>query len=243
MNAATPRPASTSSGTARRAAPAGERRSCGSWSPGDGRGGDGARRRPSCAGFTLIELAVALAVFALLLAIIAPSAGAWMANMQIRATAESIQNGLQKARMEAVRRNLPVRFSLVSTNDPAVMDDSCALSSNSASWTVSVNDPAGKCGGALSDTADPMLVETYAAGVYARRVVVSATAADGATAAHSVTFDGFGRIVGATALAQVDLANAAAGNDFRPLRILISSGGSVRLCDPRVTATSDPRAC
>ncbi len=182
-------------------------------------------------------------MFALLLAMIAPSAGAWMANMQIRATAESIQNGLQKARMEAVRRNLPVRFSLVSTNDPAVMDDSCALSSNSASWTVSVNDPAGKCGGALSDTADPMLVETYAAGVNARRVRVSATEANGATAAHSVVFDGFGRTLGANALARVDIDNAVASNDFRPLRIVIGDGGSIRMCEPRVGTTTDPRAC
>jgi type IV fimbrial biogenesis protein FimT len=242
MNAATPRPASTSSGTARRAAPAGERRSCGSWPPGDGRSGDGARRRPPCAGFTLIELAVTLVVFALLLALIAPSAVAWIASMQIRATAESIQNGLQKARMEAVRRNQPVRFSLVATTDPAVMDNSCALSASSASWVVSVNDPSGKCGSALSDTADPMLVETYAAGVHARRIAVSAAAADGA-AADSVTFDGFGRILGANALAQVTVDNVVSGNDYRPLRILISTGGGVRLCDPRVSATGDPRAC
>jgi len=32
------------------------------------------------------------------------------------------------------------------------MDDSCALSASSASWTVSLNDPAGKCGAELSGT-------------------------------------------------------------------------------------------
>lgn len=195
------------------------------------------------AGFTLIELSIALAVFGLLLALVAPSASAWMANMQIRTSAESILSGLQKARMEAVRRNRPVRFSLVATDDPAVMDGSCALSANSASWAVSVNDPSGKCGNALSDSADPMLVETYSAGVYARRVAVSATEADGATAAHSVTFDGFGRILGANALARVDLDNVVAGDDFRPLRIVISDGGAIRMCDPRVTDATDPRAC
>ncbi len=206
------------------------------------------RRAPApdgsaCDGFTLIELSVTLVVFALLLALIAPSAAAWMANMQIRATAESIHNGLQKARMEAVRRNQPIRFSLVSTSDPAVIDDSCALSASSASWTVSVNDPTGKCGSALSSTADPMLVETYAAGVYARRVAVSALQADGSSPADSVTFDGFGRILGASALAQVTVDNVVSGDDYRPLRIVISNGGGIRLCDPRVTASSDPRAC
>ena len=211
--------------------------------PAAARGHEDRLRPPSCSGFTLIELAVTLTVFALLLALIAPSAVAWIANMEIRATAESIQNGLQKARMEAVRRNQPVRFSLVATNDPAVMDNSCALSASSASWVVSVNDPSGKCGNALSGTADPMLVETYAAGVHTRRAAVSATAADGATAANSVTFDGFGRTLDANALAQVNVDTAASGDDFRPLRILISAGGGVRLCDPRVSAAGDPRAC
>jgi type IV fimbrial biogenesis protein FimT len=201
------------------------------------------RWRPARAGFTLIELAVTLAVFALLLALIAPSAAAWMANMQIRATAESIHTGLQKARMEAVRRNQPVRFSLVTTADPAVMDDSCGPSASAASWAISINDPNGKCGRALSDTDDPMLIETYAVGVYARRVAVSATAADGATAAHSVTFDGLGRIVGANPLARVNIDNAVSGDDYRPLRIVISDGGGARMCDPRVTVATDPRAC
>ena len=199
--------------------------------------------RPAANGFTLIELSIALVVFALLLALVAPSASAWMANMQIRAAAESIHTGLQKARMEAVRRNQPVRFSLVSTTDPAVMDDSCALSASSASWTVSLNDPAGKCGAELSGTADPMLIETYAAGVYARRVAVSSTRADGVTAADSVTFDGFGRILGANALARVTVDNTVSGDDYRPLRIVITDGGGARMCDPRVTASSDPRAC
>jgi type IV fimbrial biogenesis protein FimT len=199
--------------------------------------------RPAADGFTLIELSVVLVVFAVLLALITPSAAAWMANMQIRATAESIHSGLQKARMEAVRRNQPVRFSLVSTAYPRVMDGSCALSANAASWTISLNDPSGKCGNALSDTADPGLIEAYAAGVHAARVAVSATEGDGATAANSVTFDGFGRILGANALARVTVDNMVSGNDYRPLRIVITDGGGARMCDPRVTAAADPRAC
>lgn len=197
----------------------------------------------SAAGFTLIELAITLTVFALLLGVVAPSAGALVANKQIRVTAESIQTGLQKARMEAVRRNRPVRFSLVSSNDPAVVDSSCAPSASAASWVISVNDPAGKCSNTLSNVADPMLVETYAAGVHARRVVVSAAGDDGVTAADSVTFDGFGRAVGVNRLARVVVDNVVAGNDYRPLQVVISEGGGIRLCDPRVSANADPRAC
>jgi type IV fimbrial biogenesis protein FimT len=213
--------------------------------PGDlqGRSFRSPSSKAAIAGFTLIELAVTLTVFALLLAIIAPSASAWMANMQIRATADSIQNGLQRARMEAVRRNQPIRFSLVATTNAAIMDNSCALSASAASWAISVNDPTGKCGAAYSSTVDPMLVETYAAGVDARRVRVSATEADGVTAASSVTFDGFGRILGANPVARINVDNLVAGNDFRPLRIVISNGGGIRLCEPRVSVSTDPRAC
>lgn len=163
--------------------------------------------------------------------------------MQIRAAADAIQNGLQRARMEAVRRNQPIRFSLVATTNPAIMDNSCALSASSASWAISINDPTGKCGAAYSNTVDPMLVETYAAGVEARRVQVAARQADGVTAANSVVFDGFGRILGANALAIVNVDNAVAGNDFRPLRVVISNGGGIRLCEPRVSVATDPRAC
>jgi type IV fimbrial biogenesis protein FimT len=210
--------------------------------PGGGRCVGLSRRPSACAGFTVIELAITLTIFALLMVTVAPSASAWVASKQIRVTAESIQTGLQRARMEAVRRNRPVRFSLVASADPAMLDDECALSASSASWVISINDPAGKCAAAPSNTSDPMLVETYAAGVHARQIVVQATEADGATAADSVTFDGFGRVADG-GLARISIDNAVAGNDYRPLAIVISEGGGIRMCDPRVSTDSDPRAC
>ena len=191
----------------------------------------------------MIEVAVALTVFALLVAMVAPMAGSWVANQQIRGAAEALQTGLQRARMDAVRRNRNVRFSLVSLSDPALMDNSCALSGSSASWVISVNDPASKCGNGLSDTADPMLIETHAAGPTAQRLAISALQADDSTAATSVVFDGYGRTVGADAIARIDIDNNFSGNDFRRLRIVVAPGGSVRMCDPLVTEATDPRYC
>lgn len=201
------------------------------------------RYRANCSGFTMIEVAVALTVFALLMAMVAPMAGAWVANQQIRGVAEALQTGLQRARMDAVRRNQNVRFSLVSLSNPGVMDNTCALSGSSASWVISVNDPAGKCGNGLSDTADPMLIEVRAAGSPAQRLTISALQADGSTAAATVTFDGYGRTVGADAIARIDVDNNVSGNDFRRLRIVVAAGGSVRMCDPQVAETTDPRYC
>ncbi len=63
-------------------------------------------------GVTLIELMIAIAVMAILLAIGVPSFTVWLQNSQIRTATESIVNGLQLARAEAVRRNAQVSFTL-----------------------------------------------------------------------------------------------------------------------------------
>jgi len=199
--------------------------------------------RNSASGFTLVELAVTLTIFAILTGAVAPMAGTWVANLQIRSTAEAVQNGLIRARMEALRRNRNVQFSLVALSNPAMLDNSCTLAANASSWVISVNDPTGKCGDAPSATVDPMNVEGLASGALAQRVTVSALQSDGATPASSVTFDGFGRVNGGGAIATVDVDNSASGNDFRRLRVQVASGGSIRMCDPLVTDSTDVRFC
>ena len=88
-----------------------------------------------------------------------------------------------------------------------------------------------------------MLVEKSVGGATATSVVVAALQSDNATASTSVAFDGFGRVTAGTAIARIDLDHASAGNNFRPLRIVIANGGSVRLCEPRVSDANDPRRC
>jgi type IV fimbrial biogenesis protein FimT len=194
-------------------------------------------------GVTLIELIVTLAILGLLMMAVLPSIGTWTRNTQIRNAAESIQAGLQRARNEAVRRNTPVRFSLVSLTDPSHMDDSCALSATSGSWVVSLADPAGKCSQAPSDTVDPFVVDKHAAVDGGRNTAVNALQADGTTAANSVTFDGFGRVSSAAAIARINVEPLVADSELRSLRIVLTAGGSVRSCDPRVSDTADPRHC
>lgn len=63
-------------------------------------------------GFSLIELMIALAILALALALGMPGYKTWVQNTQIRNAAESVLNGLQVARMEAVQRNHGVKFEL-----------------------------------------------------------------------------------------------------------------------------------
>lgn len=69
--------------------------------------------RRGSVGFTLIELMIVVSIIAIGAALAAPSFSQLIANYRVRSGAESMINGLNFARAEAVRRNTPVSFSLV----------------------------------------------------------------------------------------------------------------------------------
>lgn len=204
-----------------------------------------ARRRAR--GVTLIELAVALTVLALLMFAVLPSVGVWIRNTQVRNTASSIYAGLQVARNEAIRRNTAIRFSLVSLTDAAVMNNTCALSSTGVSWVVSVRDPTSQCqylpSNVATDANDPMIVDKNAGGQGGRNVVTCANVLDGSATADTVIFNGFGRVENATPIGFIDVTNETLSNDYRRFRIEVSPGGALRMCDLAVTATTDARFC
>lgn len=202
-------------------------------------------------GLTLIEIAVVLVILGLLLMAAMPTVGTWIRNTHVRNTASSMLAGLVQARNEAIRRNVPIRFSLVSLTDSAVMNDTCNVAANGVSWVISVRDPAGHCGVTPStdpdtDAADgnnPLIVEKNAGGVGGRNVVVAARLEDGTAAGGTVTFNGFGRVADATPTRFIDVNNQNLGSDYRRLRVEIHAGGAARLCDMGVADTTDPRHC
>lgn len=197
----------------------------------------------SARGFTLIEMAITMAIFGFLLAAAMPSIGVWLDNTRIRTVAESIQAGLQTARAEAVRRNQSMTFWLVQLDDPNALTDSCDLSSTSGSWVVSVNAPNGHCGAAPSTTDSPMLVTGRPVGDSGSHVTVSAVQSDG-TAGLKVTFNGFGRVANTDAISTVSVTGQdTSRTDYRRLQINISGTGMVRMCDPGATSSDDPRKC
>lgn len=192
-------------------------------------------------GISMIEVAVTLAIMGILMAAAMPSVGNWMRNSRVRNTAEAIQNGLQQARMEAVRLNRPVTFSLV-TN----LTSSCALASNNGSWVVSQEAPTSHCHDAPSTTTSPMVVSKWAM-TEGGGATVSATNAAG-NAATSITFNGFGQIANASATTAIRriAVNSADGTYLR--RVEVSLGGIGRLCDPTIDTSvpanvGDTRAC
>lgn len=191
----------------------------------------------------MIEIAVTLAVMGILLASAMPSVGVWMANARIRNTAESIQEGLQKARAEAVRRNQSVTFWMVTTADPKVLSDDCTTSATGGSWVVSLTDPTSKCSVAPSTTTAPQTVAARPIGDGGSGVTVSAKQRDGTTAATSVTFNAFGQVANAAPIGQILVNDGTTGTDRRKYKILISSGGRTLVCDELVSDTTDPRHC
>ena len=191
-------------------------------------------------GVTLVEVAVVMVIMGVLLAAAMPMASDWVRGLKVRGAAESLRNGVEIARMEALRRNASVSFWLVSTGSAKVPGSDCALSTTSAAWVVSVVDPSGSCGAAASLTESPQLVQRSQAQENATGLSVSAVSADG-TATSQVTFNGLGQVqAGGQPIQVIDVESTTSGG--RRLRVVIESGGAIRMCD-RDVAAGDPRVC
>jgi type IV fimbrial biogenesis protein FimT len=190
--------------------------------------------QPRLRGFSLVELLIVVAVLGLVLMLGLPNVSAWLQNTQIRNSAEATISGLQLARGEALRRNRLVRFSLVDS-----LAAGCNLATAGPNWIVSMADPSANCGAAPSDTVDPFIVQKRGNQEGSPNVVLAASATD-------VTFSGLGA---ASNTLQIDFSNPGGGacqtaaGPMRCLRVVVSSSGSVRMCDPAVTDATDPRAC
>ena len=207
-------------------------------------------------GLNLIEVMISLVVLGVLISLGAPGFVEWLQNQQIRAAAEATLNGLQVARGEAVRRNTPVRFQLVSD-----LTSSCVLSSDSpttpvsVSWVVSLADPTGACDATTDSGQSPspagriLQRRTSAEGspnARATSVFVPSPPGPPAQAASTLTFAALGNVVAnadaTPSINKIDMTNINVTGATRPLRIIISSGGSVRMCDPAL-APPEPRGC
>lgn len=83
--------------------------------------------RPLQRGFTLIELVIALVLMAVLVTLAVPSFQTMLANAQIRTATQALYDGLQLARVEAIRRNERVLFTKGTGSDWAVTVESGAI--------------------------------------------------------------------------------------------------------------------
>lgn len=164
-------------------------------------------------GFSLIELMVALAIIAITMVLGMRGISDWMQSARTRTAAEGVKNGLQAARTEAIRSNRAIAFKLSS---PGTV--------GGTGWTIS----------AVRTGTD---VESKPNGEGSGGAVLTATP-DGATTA---TFTGLGRRATSNQDASPVLTSVNVNNGA--LRITISAGGEIRMCNPAVTVSGDPTAC
>jgi type IV fimbrial biogenesis protein FimT len=196
------------------------------------------RNRRAVAGFSLIEMLITLVVLGLLFMIGLPSLATWMQNTQVRNSAEAVLAGLQLARTEAVRRNRSVQFSMVDT-----LTATCVVAASGTNWVVSVTDPTGGCDAAPSATG-AQIVQKRSSLEGSPNAVIAATV-------PGLVFNGLGRLQtalpAAATVATIDITNSSAAcqstGPIRCLRVNVSASGSVRMCDPVVGDTADPRYC
>jgi len=164
---------------------------------------------------------VAVVIMSILVVAGIPSFATFIQNRKVRTAADAIHNGLSLAKAEAVRRNTVITFNLAA----------------GSSWNVTC----GNCNDVNSTTA----IQQMAAAEVSPTVATSPTTL-------ALNFNGFGKV---TSLADgtnstIDISNTVgtcetAGGSIRCLRIVVTPGGQVRTCDPRLTVTNptNPQAC
>jgi type IV fimbrial biogenesis protein FimT len=168
-------------------------------------------------GVTLIELVVVLVIIALLLVVGLPAFMNYMAGFKVRSVAEGMIGAVQLARIEAAKRNQPIRF---------VLDNAIG-----GGWSVL--------------TADATVLQTRGA-AEGGEVLVTVTPAggDALTFNNLGQRTNPNADSGVVTLA---VTNPAAGGcqpsgGVRCLSIMVEPGGQARMCDPQ-RPSGDPQAC
>jgi len=165
-----------------------------------------------------VEIMISLAVLGILLMVALPNFAAWLQNLQLRAATEGGLNGLQIARAEAIRRNVLVQVAV----------------GPGTGWTVSE---------AVSGT----LIQSKVHEEGTSNAVVAITPG-GSTLVTFTPLGGVGANSDASAaITQLDYTNPTGGScqptgPMRCLRVVVTGGGSMKMCDPTLASTN-PRGC
>lgn len=186
-------------------------------------------------GMTIVELLIAIAIVALVLAFAGPSARNWIQNSQIRNGAESILGGIKKARFEAISRNATVAFELTDASSTA--------------WHVCLFDTVtGACSATAPDiaTGAPEGSANARVGVETAFTSYATPLAGGTNIPSLVAFDSFGRVSPSspTNIARLEVRNPIlASGDERRLDISVGIGGEILMCDPQLSKATNPQGC
>ena len=200
-------------------------------------------------GFTMIEMAVTMTVFAILFTLGVPAMTTWIRNNKVRTVADSLQTGLRLAQAESLRRSRQVVFAMTNSTDPTHIPLPAVAGGTSwAIWTVP----------SMTDNSElPEFIESGVLSNASTSVTVNPS-----NAVSTVCFNSMGRLVANTGASVVGITGgdtcvqpsgtppiqtytvSLPGAD-RTLQVNLSLGGQVHMCDPGVGGLSDahPEGC
>jgi type IV fimbrial biogenesis protein FimT len=164
-------------------------------------------------GFTMIEIMIAMSIFALLLMLAGPMYAEFMANPQVRNAADSILSGVRRTQSEAVRHNTPARFILAAGTD----------------WQIWAPD---------QDAVDRLIQKYYF--VEGSKDAV-ATPDTGTQVTFNGLGRIIPNADASPSMNQINVTLAGANRNLRVLIGTVAAGG-VKLCDPNMPA-ADPAGC
>jgi type IV fimbrial biogenesis protein FimT len=211
-------------------------------------------RTRSGRGFTLIELVVVMAVFAILVVLVAPNLAVWSQNARVRTTADTMQDALRQAQSEAINQNRVVEFVLTATPPAGAFPAAAAANTPVNYWyaaTVPWTTGALNSGGVTTASNAPGLI---ASGILSTADATQVTVSGNEPV---ICFSPYGRLTaisndpsaspvvcGASANIVYRVLPAQITANSHELDVQVSLSGQIRMCDPaKSLANGYPDGC
>lgn len=196
-------------------------------------------------GFTMIEMAVTMTIFAILVAVGVPTMSTWIKNTKVRTVADALQSGLRIAQAESLRRSRQVVFALTNSTTPtAIPLPAVADGLSWAIWTIpsmAGETPTFIQSGELSSASANVTVTSNGVAALCFNSMGRLTNNAGANVVAITGGAGCVQPAGAPPLQQFNITTPGAD---RPMQVNLSLGGQVHMCDPQIALSpTHPEGC